>query len=190
MKKVCFLVAVAFFLIAICSTALADISLSEKAVNNIIVKELSSPATFEITIKNDKGRLSTSEIERMVSEASKYEIEDKARKEQVEEKQKVEGFLYGSRNSVRESKTDNPNAAKIESIVKEGLEWLDKHQDEPASVYTQKQKELEQLIYPLFQVPGGDGKNDADDEMYSNKTNPFTDGRPDVGPKVNVEELD
>ena len=55
MKKVYFLFAAAFFLLAICNTALADISLEEKAISNIVIKELSSPATFEITIKNDNS---------------------------------------------------------------------------------------------------------------------------------------
>jgi heat shock protein 1/8 len=37
-----------------------------------------------ITISNDKGRLSTEEIERMIKDSEKYETEDKAIKEKID----------------------------------------------------------------------------------------------------------
>merc|ERR1712100_885649 len=47
-----------------------------------------------ITTTNDKGRLSESDIERMVAEAERYAAEDNAVKEQIEAKNQLENYAY------------------------------------------------------------------------------------------------
>ena len=55
-----------------------------------------------ITITNDKGRLSTEEIERMVEEAEKYADEDKAVKERIEARNGLENYAYSLKNQVND----------------------------------------------------------------------------------------
>jgi len=47
-----------------------------------------------ITIKNDKGRLSNEDIERMVADAEKYKEQDNAQREMVDAKNEFERDLY------------------------------------------------------------------------------------------------
>src|ERR1700709_1373595 len=51
-----------------------------------------------ITITNDKGRLSTEEIERMVEEAEKFADEDKAVRERIEARNSLENYLFSLKN--------------------------------------------------------------------------------------------
>ena len=56
---------------------------------NVSATEKSTGKSNKITIKNDKGRLSAEEIERMVSEAEEYKEEDKKIMERIESKNKL-----------------------------------------------------------------------------------------------------
>lgn len=83
----------------------------------------------QITITNDKGRLSKEDIERMVEESEKFKKEDEAVRERVEAKNHLENFAYSIRNTIQEeklaSKLDAADKSKIEDTVKETLAWLD-----------------------------------------------------------------
>jgi heat shock protein 1/8 len=77
-----------------------------------------------LTIKNDKGRLSEADIERMCAEADKYKEEDTKRRERVDAKNQYENTLYGAKNNM-----DNiPENAKadVKSFLDEEFAWLDK----------------------------------------------------------------
>jgi heat shock 70kDa protein 1/2/6/8 len=77
-----------------------------------------------LTIKNDKGRLSEADIERMCAEADKYKEEDTKRRERVDAKNQYENTLYGAKNNM-----DNiPENAKadVKSFLEEEFAWLDK----------------------------------------------------------------
>merc|ERR1719271_458633 len=50
---------------------------------NVSAQDKSTGKSNQITITNEKGRLSQSEIDRMVSEAEKYKAEDEANKEKI-----------------------------------------------------------------------------------------------------------
>ena len=58
----------------------------------------------KITITNDKGRLSKEEIERMVSDAEKYQAEDEEVRRKVEAKNALENYVYSLRNTLRDDK--------------------------------------------------------------------------------------
>merc|ERR1711861_42840 len=57
-----------------------------------------------ITITNDKGRLSKDDIERMVREAEQYAEEDKAAKEKIDAKNGLESYCYSMKNTIGEEK--------------------------------------------------------------------------------------
>lgn len=121
---------------------------------NVSAAEKSTGKSNKITIKNDKGRLSAEEIERMVKEAESHAAEDKVRMERVEAKNQLEAYLYNTRNSVQEEKVKETlgeeTVKDIESWVKEGIQWLEDHSDETKEVYDQKQKEYEEKIRPVM----------------------------------------
>ena len=51
---------------------------------NIEAVDKGSGKTQNITIKNDKGRLSSDDIDRMINEAERYKSEDEANKRMVD----------------------------------------------------------------------------------------------------------
>ena len=55
-----------------------------------------------ITITNDKGRLSTEEIERMIEEAEKYADEDKATRERIEARNGLEIYSFSLKNQAND----------------------------------------------------------------------------------------
>ncbi|KAK9161534.1 hypothetical protein Syun_007875 [Stephania yunnanensis] len=105
-----------------------------------------------ITITNDKGRLSQEEIDKMVEEAEKFAEEDK--------KDKLA------------DKIDSDDKEKIESALKEALEWLDDNQNAEKDDFEEKLKEVEAVCNPVikgvYEKSGGaaasSGSDDDDDD--------------------------
>ena len=58
----------------------------------------------EITITNDKGRLSPEDIERMVKEAEEFADEDKQVKEKAESKNQIENYIYSLKTTMDDPK--------------------------------------------------------------------------------------
>merc|ERR1712161_171306 len=114
---------------------------------------------------NEKGRLSQSEIDRMVSEAETYKAEDETNKGKVEAKNGLENYRFTMRNTLSEEKLkdkfEGDDKDKIEKAVQETLDWLDKNQLAEKDEFEAKQKELEGVVNPImmkvYQAAGGGG---------------------------------
>merc|ERR1712107_454671 len=59
---------------------------------NVSAADKSSGKSERITITNDKGRLSSEEIEKMVADAEKFKAEDEKQKEKVSAKNSLESY--------------------------------------------------------------------------------------------------
>merc|ERR1740125_60494 len=66
----------------------------ENSILQVSAVEKGSGSTQDITITNDKGRLSEEEIERMVREAQEFEEEDRKMRENVEARNSFEAVAY------------------------------------------------------------------------------------------------
>merc|ERR1711865_909678 len=116
-------------------------------------------------ITNEKGRLSQSEIDRMVQEAEKYHAEDEMNKNKVEAKNGLENYCFTMRNTLQEEKLKDKFEAddkdKIEKAIQETLDWLDKNQLAEKEGFETKQKEIEGIVNPImmkvYQAAGGSG---------------------------------
>merc|ERR1711865_1019744 len=130
---------------------------------NVSASDKSTGKTNQITITNEKGRLSQSDIDRMVSEAEKYASEDEANKKKVESKNALENYCYSLRNTLQEEKLQDKFEAgdkeKIEAAVQEALDWLDRNQMGETDEFDAKQKETEAIVNPImmkvYQAAGG-----------------------------------
>merc|ERR1711904_555846 len=119
----------------------------------------------QITITNEKGRLSQAEIDRMVQEAEKYRAEDEQQKVKIEAKNGLENYCFTMRNTLQEEKLkdkfEGDDKDKIEKAVQETLDWLDKNQLAEKEEFESKQKELEGVVNPImmkvYQAAGGGG---------------------------------
>jgi len=132
--------------------------------------EKSTGKEQKITIKNDKGRLSKEDVERMVNEAEKYKEEDEKNAKLIESKSKLENYCYSLKNSVNDEKIadkiNEEDKRKIMSKVEDALKWLEENQMSSVKDYDKKQKEVDEVCSPIMQkiyqsggvpegVPGG-----------------------------------
>merc|ERR1711975_124998 len=132
---------------------------------NVSAQDKSTGKSNQITITNEKGRLSQAEIDRMVNEAEKYRAEDEANKSKVEAKNGLENYCFTMRNTLQEEKLkdkfEGDDKDKIEKAVQETLDWLDKNQLAEKDEFEAKQKELEGIVNPImmkvYQAAGGSG---------------------------------
>jgi len=137
----------------------------------------------KITIKQEKGRLSEEEIERMVKEAEEFAEEDKKTKDRIDSRNGLESYLYQLKNSLEDDekgiadKIDESDKEALEESIREALEWLDENQEEEAEEYKAKKKEVEKIANPIMQkaygagggpggAAGGDDYEEADDEDF------------------------
>merc|ERR1712100_163205 len=135
---------------------------------NVSAQDKSTGKSNQITITNEKGRLSQSEIDRMVQEAEKYAAEDEANKKKIEAKNGLENYCYSMRNTLQEEKLqdkfEGDDKDKIEKAVQEALDWLDRNQMAECDEFEAKQKELEGVVNPImmkvYQSAGGGGMPD------------------------------
>ncbi len=85
-----------------------------------------------ITIKNEKGRLSQEEIDRMVADAEKFAAEDEAQRKRIEALNSLSSFVYGLKTQVNDAdglggKIDDDDKKTILDAVKETTEWIDEN---------------------------------------------------------------
>merc|ERR1719401_361871 len=129
----------------------------------VSAQDKSTGKSNQITITNEKGRLSQAEIDRMVQEAEKYRAEDESNRSKIEAKNGLENYCFTMRNTLQEEKLkdkfEDGDKEKIESAVQETLDWLDKNQLAEKDEVEAKQKELEGVVNPImmkvYQAAGG-----------------------------------
>ena len=121
---------------------------------NVTAAEKSTGKSQKITITNDKGRLTKEDIERMVEEAEKHAADDKHRMDRIEAKNQLESYLYNTRNAIREEKVKDTlgetTVNEVESLVKEGIDWLEANSEVEKEEYDEKQKFYEDKIKPVM----------------------------------------
>jgi L1 cell adhesion molecule like protein len=141
---------------------------------NVSAQDKSTGKSNQITITNEKGRLSQADIDRMVNEAEKFREEDEQNKSKIEAKNGLENYCFTMRNTLQEEKLkdkfEGDDKDKIEKAVQETLDWLDKNQLAEKDEFEAKQKEIEGIVNPIMMkvyqaaggapeggMPGGDG---------------------------------
>lgn len=87
----------------------------------------------KITITNMEGRLSPEEMRRMMRDAERYKVEDEEVKKKVKAKNLFENYVYEMRERVK----------KLEKVVEESIEWLDRNQLAEIDEFEFKKQELE-----------------------------------------------
>lgn len=135
-----------------------SIDVDANGILNVSAVEKGSGKQKNITITNDKGRLTKEQIEDMINQAEKFKDEDNKRRENIDAKNGLENYLYNLKNSIlkepenAEQKSPNFDEVKKEAepIIDECLKWLEEHDKEETEVYKDKQKEMENKINPLM----------------------------------------
>jgi len=159
---------------------------------NVSALDKASGKTNQITITNEKGRLSQTEIDRMVQEAERFKGEDEANKQKVEAKNALENYCYTMKNTLTEEKLKDKFSESdkkvVEDKVNETLNWLESNQTAEKDEFDAKQKDLESICNPImmkvYQAAGGDGSGMPDMSNFAGGA------PPGAGTGPTVEEVD
>jgi len=141
---------------------------------NVAAEDKGTGNKEQITITNDKGRLSPEDIERMVREAEDAAEEDKIARERVEGKNSLENYAYQIRNAINDKekaggKISDEEKEQIEAAIKAALEWIDENPSANKEDYDAQYKELESVVQPIFSklYEGGAGPGEESGDMPS-----------------------
>ena len=120
---------------------------------NVSAEEISTGVMRKITITNDKARLSSEEVDRMVQDAETYKAEDDEHRKKVKAKEALENYAYDMRNTINNEKIGSKlaPAAKenIQDAIEEAIQWLDDLQLVDSELYHDKLKWLENICNPI-----------------------------------------
>ena len=145
-----------------------SLDVNSDGIMTVSAVDKSTNATKNITIKNNKDRLSEDDIERMVREADQFKSQDIAHKERVKAKNDLEGYLFQAKGAVEgekvRKKLSEQDVSKVLEAAKEALNWFDSNQTASKEEFEFKQRELEKVCQPIImQLYQSGGKPATDD---------------------------
>uniref|UniRef100_A0A034V9V9 Heat shock protein 68 n=1 Tax=Bactrocera dorsalis TaxID=27457 RepID=A0A034V9V9_BACDO len=137
--------------------------LDANGILNVTAKEMSTGNAKNITIKNDKGRLSQADIDRMVNEAEKYAEEDEKHRQRIAARNQLEGYVFGVKQAADEagSKLSQSDKDRVLEKCNETIKWLDSNTTAEKEEFEYKLEELTKICSPIMtkmhQQAGGAG---------------------------------
>jgi heat shock 70kDa protein 1/2/6/8 len=134
---------------------IVNFDLDANGILQVTANEESTGKSQKITIKNDKNRFTPEELAHMIAEAEKWASEDKKARERIEAKNELENYLYNIRNSTGESpefqnKLGDVKMKQLNSIIMNGINWVDDYDDLSKAEYDNKRKEIEKVVQPII----------------------------------------
>lgn len=105
---------------------------------NVLAEDKATGKVANITITNDKGRLSQSEIEKMIREAEENAEDDRKVKESLAAKQAFTGYLYSLKQFIEDKdkladKLAEDDRVKIKNSIEDGENWLSSNEESDPS---------------------------------------------------------
>tara|TARA_B100000925_G_scaffold90767_1_gene65788 strand:+ start:1281 stop:3149 length:1869 start_codon:yes stop_codon:yes gene_type:complete len=138
---------------------------------NVSAVDTASGNKKDITITNDKGRLTEQDIEEMIANSEKYKEEDQKIKLRIEARNDFENYIYSFKNSINDSKKlEEEDKKKGNDILDDGIKWLEDNENIEVEEYNIKKREYE------------DKMRDIVSKMYEteNENNPTSSNVEDV----------
>lgn len=131
--------------------------LDANGILNVSAKDTSSGRSKNIVIKNDKGRLSKEDIERMVNEAERYKEEDDKQRERIASRNQLEGYIFGVKQTLDDAgdKLSESDKSSVRNKCDEALRWLENNSLADKEEYEYKYKELQRECGELMKKMHG-----------------------------------
>ncbi|RZF39761.1 hypothetical protein LSTR_LSTR003422 [Laodelphax striatellus] len=126
--------------------------LDANGILNVSAKENGTGKTKNIVIKNDKGRLSKADIDRMVNEAEQFKEEDEKQRQKVSARNQLENYIFSVKQALDEagSKLSDNDKSEARQRCDECLRWLDNNTLAEKEEFEHKMKELQQQCSPIM----------------------------------------
>ena len=148
---------------------------------NVVASDKSTGKKNNITITNDCGKLSKSDIERMVNEAKEFEAQDKEKRESVDARNELENYVYGIKSSMssgNESTLSEEDKSAVLEKANSEINWLDLNQNPSKQECEERKKQLEDFFNPIVK------------KMYANQQQNATSNESQPNEPPVVEEVD
>nr|ARQ84042.1 heat shock protein 70-2 [Liriomyza trifolii] len=155
--------------------------LDANGILNVTAKEMGTGNAKNIVIKNDKGRLSQADIDRMVNEAEKYAEEDERHRQRVSAKNQLEGYVFSVKQAVEQAGDKLAPSEKTSVVDKcdEAIKWLDSNTTAEKEEFDYKYEELSKFCSPIMT------------KLHQGGAQGGSNGRPAAGGRgPTVEEVD
>ncbi|CAN5921457.1 molecular chaperone DnaK [soil metagenome] len=130
--------------------------LDANGILSVHAKDSATGKDQHITITASSG-LSEADIQKMVKEAEAHEADDKARRAQVERRNKLDNLCYTLEKAIRDNQANIPAAehALLESVIKEGREAYELQDDARITSAIEKlEKEAHRVASAAYQGAG------------------------------------
>lgn len=133
--------------------------LDANGILNVSAKENSTGRSQNVVIKNDKGRLSQAEIDRMLAEAEKYKEEDERQRERVTARNELETYVFVVKQALDDAgdKLSDQDKENTRRECDEALKWIDNNALAEKDEYEHKLKELQRVCSPVMSKMHGAG---------------------------------
>jgi len=99
--------------------------IDSNGILNVQAVDKANGRSEKIEIKNETGRLSTEDIQKMVEEAERFKDEDEKLRQKVEAKNALENYCFQLKNTLSDEKMSDKftdeDKTTINDIVNEGL---------------------------------------------------------------------
>lgn len=148
--------------------------IDENSILSVSATEKGTGKQEQITITNDKGRLTKEEIEKMVADAETFAESDKILKEKIDAKHQLDNYIYQMRNTIEDkeklaTKLDEDDKTTISDALTETQDWIASNDDAEKDALEEQLKDLQRICDPIiakvYQSQGGQGA-EADDEEF------------------------
>ena len=138
-------------------------------IMNIEAQDKGSGKVQNITIKNDKGRLTQEDIERMVNEGEKFKEEDQMNKDKIEAKNKLDSLVYQTKGTIDneeiKGKLDESEITTINDLLTETELWLE--EERTKEEYETKLTDINSKINPIMMKVYSEGGGEMPENVPS-----------------------
>lgn len=143
----------------------------QNSILSVTAIEKGSGKKNNIVIKNENGKLSDADIERMLREAEEFAEQDKLAKERIDARQALDNYIYSVKSSMNDEgklkgKLSSDDEEALNDAIKEGQSFLDSNPEAEKEEYDEKRKEIEEICDPIIKrvMDGGAGAEQEDEE--------------------------
>ncbi|MDX2051730.1 MAG: molecular chaperone DnaK [Polyangiaceae bacterium] len=136
---------------------------------SVNAKDTATGKDQRITITASSG-ISEADIEKMVKDAAAHEEEDKARREAIEKRNRLDNMCYTLEKQISENKDKlgGTDLSAVEGLIKEGREAIEKQNDEKvSSVLERLEKEAHTMASKLYEAAGAGAAPGGEDAAPS-----------------------
>ncbi|UMM10448.1 hypothetical protein L5515_000217 [Caenorhabditis briggsae] len=133
---------------------------------NVSAEDKSTGKSNRITIRNEKGRLSQADIDRMVNEAKQFEREDAQQRDKVSARNQLEGYAFQVKQALDEhgDKLSSEDRSRAREAVEDTLRWMESNTLAEKDEIEAKDRELKAVCQAILtkmhqQESGGQGAN-------------------------------